>query len=95
MNEKCSKCGSEKQIIGVTVKDQGQYSDGQLKAQVGFLHPEAAIFRGRTYARFRANICGDCGYTELYAEEPALLFEAYSKTQKDAQASIIIEPPMG
>lgn len=72
-------------MLGIPVKDQGQYSDGQLKAQVGFLHPEAAIFRGRTYAKLRANICGQCGYTELFADDPALLYEAYTRTQHDRQ----------
>lgn len=73
-------------MLGIAVKDQGQYSDGQLKAQVGFLHPEATIFRGRTYAKLRANICGQCGYTELFADDPALLYEAYTRTQEDRQS---------
>ena len=85
MNATCAKCGSGKMMLEIPLKDQGQYSDGQLKAQVGFLHPEAAIFRGRTYAKLRANICGECGFTELFAENPRLLYEAYARTQKDAQ----------
>ena len=31
-------------IMGIPVEDQGQPSDGQLKAHVGFLHPQAIIF---------------------------------------------------
>jgi hypothetical protein len=27
-------------IMGIPVEDQGQPSDGQLKAHVGFLHPQ-------------------------------------------------------
>ena len=83
MDKRCGKCGSAKMILGVPIKDQGQYSDGQLKAQVGFLHPEAAIFRGRTYAKLRGNICGECGYTEIFAENPELLYEAYTRTRKE------------
>ena len=82
MSNSCAKCGSTKLIPGVTVKDQGQYSDGQLKALVGYLNPEAMVFRGRTYAKLRATICGECGYVELWAEDPARLYEAYTRTQK-------------
>ncbi len=80
MNTKCTKCGASKMITGIPVEDQGQPSDGQLKAHVGFLHPEAIIFRGSTYAELRANICGQCGYTELFADNPEVLYEAYTRT---------------
>ena len=37
------------------------------------------MFKGAVYARLKANICGNCGYTELVAEEPAALCDAYLK----------------
>ncbi|MCC7375121.1 MAG: hypothetical protein IT581_10750 [Verrucomicrobiales bacterium] len=81
MNDRCAKCGSMKIIPRVPMQDQGQYSDGQLKAHVGFLRPEAMLFKGRTYAKMSANICGECGYVELFAADPKLLYEAYLKTR--------------
>jgi len=77
MNLKCSKCGSAKIIPLVGMIDQGQYSDGTLQARVGYTNPEAWVFKGAVYARLKANICGECGYTELVAEKPAALYDAY------------------
>ncbi len=77
MDLKCKNCGSEKMIPGVQMLDQGHHSDGTLKAHVGFEDPDAVIFRGAVYARLKANICGECGYTELFADDPAELYAAY------------------
>lgn len=85
MDAQCAKCGSEKIIPLVSVMDQGQYSDGSLKAQVGYTNPEAWLFKGAIYARLRATICGACGHTELTAENPAALYEAYLKAQSQAE----------
>ena len=81
MNPKCSKCGSEKIIPLVGMMDQGQYSDGTLKALVAYTNPEAWVFKGAVYAKLKANICGECGYTELIAEDPAALYDAYIKAK--------------
>ena len=67
MDAQCTKCGSDKLISLLSIADQGQYSDGTLKAHVGFTNPEAWLFKGAVYARLRATICGECGYTELFA----------------------------
>ena len=63
MNLKCKNCGSEKIIPQVNMLDQGQHSDGTLKAHVGFEKPEAIFFKEAIYARLKANICGECGHT--------------------------------
>ncbi|MCY2954564.1 MAG: hypothetical protein NTU53_21755 [Planctomycetota bacterium] len=81
MNPKCSKCGSPKIIPLVGVLDQGQHSDGKLKAIVGYTNPEAWVFKGPVYAKLKANICGQCGYTELIAEDATALYDAYVKTK--------------
>jgi hypothetical protein len=46
--------------------------------------PKAALFRGETRTELSARVCGDCGYTELFAENPSGLFEAYSESAKTA-----------
>ena len=81
MNPKCSKCGSERVIPLVGMMDQGQYSDGTLKTLVAYTNPEAWVFKGAVYAKLKANICGECGYTELIAEDPAALYDAYLKAK--------------
>ena len=81
MNLKCGKCGSQRVIPLAGMIDQGEHSDGNLKAVVGYTKPRAWIFKGAVYAKLKANICGDCGYTELMAQDPAALYAAYRKTQ--------------
>ncbi len=77
MNPKCNKCGSDEIIPLATMVDQGEYSDGRLKAVVAYTNPEAWVFKGAVCAKLKANICGQCGYTELIAENPAALYDAY------------------
>jgi hypothetical protein len=48
-----------------------------LMAHVGFTNPEARMFKGPEFAHFRATICGKCGHTELTAENPGALYDAY------------------
>jgi hypothetical protein len=38
-------------------------------------------FKGAVYAKLKANICGECGYTELFVENPAGLYDAYLKAK--------------
>jgi hypothetical protein len=84
MDTRCARCGSEKIIPLVAILDQGQYSDGTLKAHVGYTNPEAWLFKGAVYARLKATICGECGHTDLTAENPAALYEAYLRIQSQA-----------
>jgi hypothetical protein len=62
-------------------------SDSDLKAFVGFTNPEVWLFKGPVYARLRATICGECGHTELTAENPGSLYEAYLKSQGQKEGS--------
>lgn len=81
MNVQCVKCGSDKIIPFVGIHDQGQHSDGTLKTKaVGYTNPSAWIFKGPIKAKLHASICGECGYTELTAENPQALYEAFLKS---------------
>jgi predicted nucleic-acid-binding Zn-ribbon protein len=82
MDPKCIKCGSAKIIPLVKMIDQGEASDGSLKALVAYTNPEAWVFKRAIYAKLNANICGECGYTELIAEDPAALYDAYRKAKR-------------
>ena len=80
MELQCAKCGSPKIIPLVGIKDQGEHSDGSLKTQaVGYTNPDAWIFKGAVSAKLHATICGECGHTELTAENPAKLYDAFLK----------------
>lgn len=81
MTTECTKCGSDKVIPLAGMLDQGQHSDGTLKAVVGYTNPDAWIFKGAIVARLRATICGECGYTELAVEDPQKAYEDYLRLQ--------------
>jgi predicted nucleic-acid-binding Zn-ribbon protein len=76
MGQPCAKCGSRKVVPDAELLDQGQYSDGSLKAKYE-RNPSALFFKGRAVTRLLARVCARCGYTELYAEYPEALYEAY------------------
>ena len=76
MNERCVKCGSDKIVPDAEILDQGHYSDGSLKAKFD-KNPSAIFFKGRVVSNLLALICARCGYTELYAERPEAIYEAY------------------
>jgi hypothetical protein len=66
-------------IPDVRIVDQGQHSDlSVLVAE----EPQALIFRKNKRAALRAQICGECGHTELTAEDPGMLYEAYLSSLK-------------
>lgn len=76
MAHPCVKCGSRKVIPDADLLDQGQYSDGSLKAKYD-RNPSAIFRKGRSVSRLTARVCAGCGYVELYADNPEALYEAY------------------
>jgi hypothetical protein len=42
-------------------------------------NPDAWLFKGEVQSSLKAWVCGACGYTELYAQDPAALLAAYRK----------------
>jgi predicted nucleic-acid-binding Zn-ribbon protein len=73
----CSKCGSTELIRDVRIMDRGHGSadSGNLSAVV-YGNPEAWMFKGRVRVELSACVCGHCGFTELYAVDPAAMLAA-------------------
>ena len=74
-NGKCPKCASLKIIPDVSI--------GQV---VPNMHAESTlsikysdVWNRKSVAAY---VCGDCGYTELYAENPQLMWDNYNKSSK-------------
>ncbi len=67
----CPKCGSTKVIADATVLDRSPYND-KLTVQTD-TRPLAILFKGTRKSHLSAWVCGECGYTELYAETPETL----------------------
>ena len=76
----CSRCGSTRIIPDLTILDQGEGSDGKLKAVI-FGSPQALIFKDRQYGEIKADICGKCGHIELRVANPRELYEHYQKSR--------------
>lgn len=45
-------------------------------------NPDALIFTGAESSTLRTHICGACGFAELYASDPGLLWAAYVESEK-------------
>jgi len=68
----------------VRVVDRGE---GKLDLSVEvYENPDAIVFKGTTRQSLRAWVCGDCGYTELFVEDPGLLLEAHRAARRKAHA---------
>ncbi|HTG36181.1 MAG TPA: hypothetical protein VLB76_24945 [Thermoanaerobaculia bacterium] len=50
-----------------------------------FEHPEALAFKGAHAAGLRSRMCGECGYVELYVENPQELYSAYLAGTREQQ----------
>ena len=79
----CSKCGSTK-----IVPDAYAYetAGGVTLAACVAANPTAIIFKGTQSAYLKARICGDCGYTELYADNAKQLYEAHAASLQSSRA---------
>ena len=75
----CPRCGSSKMMYGVTVQDQGEGSNRNLRVVVCG-DPSALIFKDRLYGELKANICGDCGHVELRVANPKELYRHYRRS---------------
>ncbi len=73
--QNCSKCQSNKMIPNVHTRDYGDLNN-QLSVEV-YEEPDAMIFKGTHEGALTAWICGECGYTELYVENPQELYSTY------------------
>lgn len=74
----CTKCKSEKMIPRVRVMDRGHGSgDAGDLSVVTYKTPYAFFFQGAEKMPLYARACGQCGYVELYAENPRELYERY------------------
>jgi len=67
---KCPKCGSSDVIADAKAIDKGD--NGHLTVAT-FRKPGAVVFKGQVTTTLSAWVCADCGYLELYADDPKKL----------------------
>jgi hypothetical protein len=71
---RCAKCGSSDVIPNVYVHGNADNLNVVMDEK-----PDAWLFKGEVRSRLQAWVCGACGFTELYAQDPAALLAAYRK----------------
>jgi hypothetical protein len=70
----CTRCGSSKVIPRARVIERA--ADQALRVAVA-RKPAALVFKGEEKIDAYARVCGECGFVELFAEDPHALYEAY------------------
>jgi len=81
----CLKCGSKRVIESARIIDRGDSGCQYDFSVVVYKKPSAILFKEGCYGAMRASICGNCGYTELYATNPEELYEAYEQFRGSAR----------
>jgi predicted nucleic-acid-binding Zn-ribbon protein len=76
----CAKCGSAKIVPRARVTELAGDYRGEISVGVDE-RPEALVFKGNKHVNVHARVCGECGYSELYVDDPAGLYESYLKSR--------------
>ena len=69
----CARCGSRDVIADAKVIDREDYNVERDLSVATFRRPQAFVFKGRQTTTVSAWVCGDCGFIELYADDPGSL----------------------
>jgi hypothetical protein len=79
----CPKCQSQNIIRGARVGPDAAFDP----LWVSVFRARRSLFFPRRGSRARAWVCGDCGYVELYADEPGPLAEEIKKRRSQRKSS--------
>jgi predicted nucleic-acid-binding Zn-ribbon protein len=66
----CPKCQSSEVIPNVEIIDHAHLNQPMALSATVYTNPEAWVFKGAIMKPFRARVCGGCGYTEFYVDDP-------------------------
>ncbi|NOK58965.1 MAG: hypothetical protein GFH27_549301n6 [Chloroflexi bacterium AL-W] len=77
----CPICGSDKLIPGVRVRDAGEVQ-GELSVEVTLVPNAFRLLRAAVHSYLQACVCGSCGYTVLFADDPEALYRAHRDAQR-------------
>jgi len=80
---KCPKCASGSLMDHLRVLALGEGSPNLAVQACG--NPEALLFKERAISPLEATVCGECGYTELYAVEPKVLARAVAAAARKSR----------
>jgi predicted nucleic-acid-binding Zn-ribbon protein len=79
----CPKCGSSQQVPDVpVVASVDRFTSTPVSALV-YANPDAQLLKGLRAHRILARICGNCGFAELYVEDPKGLLATSQGSEAD------------
>ena len=78
---RCSKCGSTKVVPRARVADRGDYGVDSGNVRVGVARRPHKFFSLQKKVDVYARVCGECGFAELYVDDPATIYDAYLQSQ--------------
>ena len=81
----CSKCGSTKVVPRARVIDRGHFGADYGNVQVGAARRPQKLFKLQEKVDVYARVCGECGFAEMFVDDPAAIYRAYAESQ-DKQA---------
>ena len=74
---RCLKCGSDSVVPEARLLDRNE-NGARQPAEVGVQkNPGAWVFKDEVRVPTRVQVCGDCGFVEVYATDPHALWDAY------------------
>ena len=68
-------------MADVRVIYQDRYGGSEDVSLEMYRDPEAMLFKGACQDPLHAQVCGQCGLTELYAQRPDSLWKLYNKEE--------------
>ena len=86
----CTSCGSSDVIPRVRVAAKGDGGYYGLQAEVQ-RRPNAKLFKGVERSNVFAQLCGDCGHLEFFADMPRALYAVYQQADSGAAVSALEE----
>jgi len=64
------------------VIDRGHFGADSGNVQVGAARRPRKLFSLQEKDDVHARVCGECGFTELFVDDPAAIYAAYVESQK-------------
>ncbi len=82
----CAKCGSTELIPDVAVLTEGHLVEGNrgVMAEVE-RRPRALLLKDPFRTPLKATVCGECGFTEIYATDAHELLSAHRTKQSSGE----------
>lgn len=77
----CPSCGSQKIVMDAEFPDAVDFGVARAAILRVAARPKAAIFKERAESTLTADVCGECGFVQLYVTRPDKLWDAYRRSR--------------